>query len=190
MTKGLVALYGNALCVSICWFAAMSASGASWYLRNNVQDWTSYTTAAAGAGSSYYEPHSSDVTKSDTLYICANHTQSITSGTKNWEWLQKANRLSFAANTTFYLTIPEGAVATNTCRFQADYADRGVVVKRGKGTLVLQCDPATPNVDNSYWTGKFIIEEGEVWLPQDAETYSVNLGEVEVAAGATLYLAR
>lgn len=169
-----------ALCVCQGVFAA--------YIKSGVSDWTVagnyWENAVPGAGVQ--------------VNIGGNNRNEITSGTPSWDIFQRFSSVQFdGANSELTITVPEGCCATNKVPLfgsggnNAPVYDSGVIVKRGGGTLVLQCTDAWlihNEVSCAYLTKEFKVEEGEVVFLEDDR--KLRIGNVNVAAGAALHLPR
>ncbi|MCQ2391191.1 MAG: autotransporter-associated beta strand repeat-containing protein [Kiritimatiellae bacterium] len=91
-----------------------------------------------------------------------------------------------ATNSVLLFDLAEDATLTIAV------TNQGQVVKRGAGRLKLEsCNPAIPNYSNGkadyYTTAGFLIEEGEVTLPQNfPSTQSLALGPTTIGAAGVL----
>lgn len=156
------------------------------YIKSGVSDWTVagnyWENSVPGAGG--------------FVNIGGNNRNQIEFGTPSWDLFQQLSSVQFdGAGSELIITVPEGRCATNKVPLFASGAsnnpvyDRGVVIKRGSGTLVLQT-PDTwlihDGISCAYLTKEFRIEEGAVVFPEGDR--KLRLGNVSVAAGAELHL--
>ena len=135
----------------------------------------------------------------DVIVIPANTDLAITSRVQ-LDWLARLARIKPAAVTSrLVVTVPQNETWTNACPMTPVNLDapggsafaNGVMVKRGKGDLLLRSGekfPANNSASTIYdfWTG-FEICEGTLYMPQDAYSPNYYLGYVTISNGATFH---
>ena len=168
-----------------------------------------WTGAGAESDSSYASPLENPGNYSngdgypatdDVIVIPADTDLAITNRV-DLDWLKRLSRVKPEAETSrLIITVPEGEIWTNACPMSAvnvsaagssDFV-KGELVKRGDGALVLDAGKKlSPNGSTVYefWTG-LTAEEGDLMLPQDAESGNRYYGYVTVDKGARFFTVR
>lgn len=161
-------------------FCGEAAAEKQYYLRPNVSDWTK--------PENMFGNETEVIPDGATFVSCAKNTNWVEYGATSWEYFQRAGKFGFeTGDSTLIITIPDGLHVTNTTPLAVS-RERGVVVKRGKGSLTLLI-PDAPTSTAGFLSHRLRIEEGEVFLPQDSDVaYSV--GQVHVAEGCRFHLTR
>jgi autotransporter-associated beta strand protein len=135
----------------------------------------------------------------DVIVIPANTDLEITTGAQ-LDWIARLARIKPAAESSrLVVTVPQNEVWTNACPMTSVNLDapggsafaNGVMVKRGKGDLLLRSGEKFPAKNSAttiydFWTG-FEICEGTLSLPQDAYSPNYYLGYMTISNGATFH---
>ena len=167
-----------------------------------------WTGAGAESDSSYASPFENPDNYSnggghpdtdDVIVIPANTDLEITTRAQ-LDWIARLARIKPVAETSrLVVTVPQGESWTNACPMTPVNLDapgatafvNGVMVKRGKGDLLLRSGekffaPTSATTIYDFWTG-FEICEGTLYMPQDVYNPNYYLGYVTISNGATFH---
>ncbi|MBQ3341075.1 MAG: autotransporter-associated beta strand repeat-containing protein [Kiritimatiellae bacterium] len=186
-----------AACLVASAFIVLSAGASNYYLKPAATDWSnpeSFALDSADGADATVCPGSSDI-----VYLPANKTCSFTGGTESFNVFANVHTVvpDVDGGDEIEITVSSGTNELNCAITGYGYDKRKIdsyyqclVTKKGAGALALKSvDKHGAEGISSDYLCCFMVETGDLIMPQNPVTTTVYAGALTVAAGARFFLA-